>query len=243
MATTLNCQDYYFAAYSAGADVLMEDTYPIGINTTGLSKWGTLCNATLGDCGCDNCVGGAHAVRDVRDRLDALARYERWEALWPKTKFHNPQSFHGEDYWARDPTPAEEFAMNLVAVNHGAQGVVSWVYPAAEVLNVAHGQLARVLTRSPVVDFVVANDRPHAVEAAASSEIDVAYWVRGKEMLVSVVNSGYNNITARVEVELPGAVSLGSILWGNATWGLAGKKLWVSGYGPLETSLVVVKLS
>lgn len=34
----------------------MEDVYPIGINGT-FSKWGTACNATLGDCGCDNCAG------------------------------------------------------------------------------------------------------------------------------------------------------------------------------------------
>ena len=133
--------------------------------------------------------------------------------------------------------------MNLIAVNHGAQGVISWVYPAAEVLNVAHGRLAKVLTRSPVVDFVVANDRPHSVGVAASSDIDVAYWVRGKEMLVSVVNGGYNNVTARVEVELPGVASLGSTLWGNVTWTLTGTKLWTTGYSALGTSLVILKLS
>ena len=133
--------------------------------------------------------------------------------------------------------------MNLIAVNHGAQGVVSWVYPAAEELNVAHGMLAKVLTKSPVVDFIVANDRPHPVGVAASPDIDVAYWVRGKEMLVSVVNGGYNNITARVEVELPGVAALGSTVWGNVTWELAGTKLWTNGYGALGTSLVILKLT
>jgi hypothetical protein len=219
----------------------MEDAYPIGINST-FSKWGTACNATHGDCGCDNCLGGAHAVQDVRDRLDTLARYERWEGLWPKTKVHNPQSFHGEGYWARDPTPEEEFAMNLIAVNHGAQSIISWVYPAAEVLSVAHGKLAGVVTKAPVVDFIVANDRPHHVGVAASPDIDVAYWVRGKEMLVSVVNGGYNNVTAMIEVELPGVVSVVSSPWGNATWYLAGSKLSTPRYDALETSLVILKL-
>lgn len=33
VAVTLNCQDYYFGEYSAAADFLMADVYPIGINS------------------------------------------------------------------------------------------------------------------------------------------------------------------------------------------------------------------
>ncbi|KAL3957513.1 hypothetical protein ACCO45_008091 [Purpureocillium lilacinum] len=92
VSVTLNCQNFYFKEYTAGADFIMEDVYPIGINST-FSKWGTPCNATYGDCGCDNCEGN---VQDVGRRLDDLARYEGYHGLWPKTKAHNPQSFHGE---------------------------------------------------------------------------------------------------------------------------------------------------
>lgn len=110
VALTLNCQDYYFGAYSAGGDILMADVYPIGINAT-YSKWGTPCNATLGDCGCDNCAG---AVQDAPDRWDDIAQYERWLGRWPPgPKFHNPQAFNGEDYWFRDPTAAEAYASKL----------------------------------------------------------------------------------------------------------------------------------
>ncbi|KAK0615919.1 hypothetical protein B0T17DRAFT_656983 [Bombardia bombarda] len=137
VALVLNCQNYYFASYSAGADILMEDVYPIGINAT-FSKWGTACNATLGDCGCDNCAG---SVFDVPHRLDDLSKYERWLGRWPKTKLHNPQSFHGEGYWGRDPTVQEAWAMNALAVNHGAQGFVSWVWPASGELGAAHGEM------------------------------------------------------------------------------------------------------
>lgn len=242
VAVVLNCQNYYFKEYTVGSDIIMEDTYPIGTNQT-WSKWNTTCNTTIGDCGCDNCKDGDQSVQNVRDRLDVLATYERWEGLWPKMKVHNPQSFHGEGYWARDPTVEEEYSMNLLAVNHGAQSIISWVYPAAEILSQAHGRLAQLLAKKPVVDFIVANDRPHKVGVAASPDIDVAYWIKGKEMLVSVVNGAYNDITGAVEVELPGIVSIESTPWGNVTWKLDGQKLSTSGYAPLGTSLILLKLS
>jgi len=236
----LNCQNYYFKNYTAGADIIMEDTYPIGINET-WSKWNTTCNTTIGDCGCDNCLGGSHAVQDVRDRLDVLARYEQWEGLWPKMKIHNPQSFHGEGYWARDPTPDEEYAMNLLAINHGALSIISWVYPAAEVLTVAHGKLAAVVTRAPAVGFIVGNARPKRALVDASLDIDVAYWEKGSEILVSVVNGGYSMLNRTIEVDIPG-IKAGSIkvLWGDAQWSASGSKISTSGYSPLETSLFIV---
>jgi len=220
----------------------MEDVYPIGINSS-FSKWNTTCNTTLGDCGCDNCQGGAHAVQDVRDRLDDLARYENWLGLWPKMKIHNPQSFHGEGYWARDPTPAEEFAMNLIAINHGAQTIISWVYPPEDVLSAAHGTLAKVVTKTPVLEFLVANDRPHRVATSASPDVDVAYWVKGKEMLAIVVNGGYEDVMKEVAIELPGIAAIESTPWGNQTWTLSGSKLSTPGLPALGTSIVLLKMS
>lgn len=276
VAVVLNCRDYYFTEYAAGADVLMEDVYPIGINTTGLTKWGTACNTTLGDCGCDNCRGGDHAVRDVADRLDDLARYEAWSgpqqgAPWPKTKIHNPQSFHGEGYWARDPTPDESWAMSLVAVNHGAQGLIAWVYPVAgsntttnttansDVLPAAHGKLAQVLTRSPIVDFIVGNARPTALPQAASHpNLDVTCWRRGDELLVSVVNSGYDDYVAPtngslLSIPLPEAVwpaanrsytHIAAVVWGGdkLVWSYAGNNLSTRRIPALSTGLVVLSV-
>ncbi|OIW29449.1 hypothetical protein CONLIGDRAFT_575701 [Coniochaeta ligniaria NRRL 30616] len=240
VAVVLNCQDYYFGPYTAGADIIMEDVYPIGINST-FSKWGTACNATLGDCGCDNCKGG---VWDVPDRLDDLSKYERWLNLWPKTKFHNPQSFHGEGYWARDPTPEEEWVMVLLAVNHGAKGIISWVWPASDILGVAHGELAKVLTVSPVVDFIVGGDTPHAI-AVDVPEVDAAYWVVGKKMLISVVNGGNVAVNQTVTVSLPKkAKGIASVPWGGSTgWTLAGGKLSVPSLPALSTALLVLDIS
>ncbi|EPE05866.1 glycoside hydrolase subgroup catalytic core [Ophiostoma piceae UAMH 11346] len=246
VALVLNCQNYYFAEYTEGsADVIMEDVYPIGINTT-WSKWGTTCNTTLGDCGCDNCEGGDHAVRDVGDRLDDLFRYESYiEGRWPATKIHNPQSFNGEGYWARDPTPDEEWAMTLVAVNHGAKGIISWVYPVAsgDGLPAAHGQLAKVLTASPVVDFIVGNAAPIILKIASAPEVDIACWKRGSELLVSIVNSGYNNYTSGGprEIALPALyTSVKTTAWGKLEWSLSGSTLSAQSIPALSTSLLIL---
>lgn len=281
VAVVLNCQDYYFAQYATGADVIMEDVYPVGINTTGITKWGTVCNTTLGDCGCDNCQGGNHSIRDVSDRLDDLAKYEAWSgpqqgSPWPKTKIHNPQSFHGEGYWARDPTPTESWAMSLVAVNHGAQGLIAWVYPVAattitttnttneSVLPAAHGKLANVLTRSPVVDFIVGNARPTRLPSPPGMpNLDVSCWRRGDQLLVSVVNTGYEDYTAPprnnstdfslLSIPIPESVwvapktpytHIAVNAWGSANliWSYAGNNLSTQHIPTLATGLVVLSV-
>ncbi|KAK3945156.1 hypothetical protein QBC46DRAFT_435993 [Diplogelasinospora grovesii] len=277
VADVLNCHDYYFHEYSAGADIIMEDVYPIGINSS-FSHWGTKVNATLGDCGCDTCRGD---VRDVPDRLDDLAKYERWLGLWPKTKFHCPQSFSdggindpvAPGYWARDPSPEEEYAMTLLALNHGAQSMISWAYPTTaganqtitNILAPAHGRLARVIATSPVVDFLVGNDRPHPIsftEQAGAVQVDAAYWMGGQQALVCVVNGGNVDIHMPVSLSVPNATGIASTLWisghnstlfngttyGNGTtlpqWNFnSGELIAVNGLPGLSTSLFILSLN
>ena len=246
VAVVLNCQNYYFREYSVGtSDILMADVYPIGINST-FSKWGTACNATYGDCGCDNCQGN---VQDVPNRFDDLSKYENWLGLPRKTKMFNPQSFHGQDYWFRDPSPAESHVMVLLSVNHGAQGAISWLYPTTVRLAEAHGALAKVLTKSPVVDFIVGGDRPHPVKnvTVASPDdditvVDAAYWVVGRKMLVIVVNGGYGDINSTVEVPVPEATVVAATLWGSVSWRLQNFTLSVPSLPALGTSIVVLDL-
>lgn len=238
VAVTLNCQDYYYAEYSDGAaaDFLMADVYPIGINAT-WSKWGTACNATHGDCGCDNCAG---TVQDVAGRLDDLKRYQAWLGRWRKTVVFNPQSFHGEDYWLRDPSVEESWVMALLALNHGAKGVISWLWPTSEALAGAHGKLAGVVTRGEVVGFLVGGEpRKVEVEVPGTEVVDVASWVMGGRMLVSVVNGGYVDV-ARVEVPVSNATVIESMPWGSVRWTLEGGKLTVPLLPALSTSLVIL---
>ncbi|KAG7288913.1 hypothetical protein NEMBOFW57_005273 [Staphylotrichum longicolle] len=240
VAVTLNCQDYHYAEYSDGAaaDFLMADVYPIGINAT-WSKWGTACNATHGDCGCDNCAG---AVQDVARRLDDLKRYQAWLGRWRKTVVFNPQSFHGEDYWLRDPSVEESWVMALLALNHDAKGVISWLWPTSEALAGAHGKLASVVTRGEVVGFLVGGEpRKVEVEVPGTEVVDVASWVMGGKMLVSVVNGGYVDV-ARVEVPVSNATVVESTPWGSVRWALEGAKLTVPLLPALSTSLVILDL-
>jgi len=218
----------------------MEDVYPIGINST-FSKWNTVCNTTLGDCGCDNCQGN---VQDVPSRLDDLSQYEKWLGLWPKTKAHNPQSFHGENYWMRDPTVAEEVVMNILAFNHGAKAIFSWVYPAPLDLAQIHGVLAKVVTRAPVVDFIV-GAKPTMVRVAGLEILDAAFWVIGKKMLVSVVNGGYDDIDEPISLSFPDSVQpKGASLsvWGSIPWQVLAGKLTVGGLSAMTASMIILDL-
>ncbi len=39
VSLVLNCENYYWPEYSAGSDIIMQDTYPIGINATYSVRW------------------------------------------------------------------------------------------------------------------------------------------------------------------------------------------------------------
>ncbi|KAM7204366.1 hypothetical protein V8F33_001668 [Rhypophila sp. PSN 637] len=238
VALVLNCQNYYFSNYSSSSssDIIMSDVYPIGINAT-FSKWNTSCTPNLGDCGCDNCAGN---LQDVPNRLDTFRQYEKWLGLWPKPKMHNPQSFHGQDYWLRDPSIGETHAMALLAVNHGAKGLISWVWPASATLGRAHGDLAGIVTREPVLGLLLGryetrgagglvegDGGPFAAEVQVIGHkgievVDAAFWVRTdthgqkRNMLVSVVNGGYADINSPVEIKLPfNEAVIESVPWDN----------------------------
>ncbi|KAI1147532.1 hypothetical protein F4825DRAFT_137945 [Nemania diffusa] len=238
VAITLNCQDYYFGAYAAGGDILMEDVYPIGINST-FSKWGTPCNATLGDCGCDNCAGG---IGDVAARLDDLARYEAELGRWPLPKLHNPQVFHGEDYWARDPTPAEARAMNALAFHRRATGIFGWTWPGSAELFEVHSQMAAVVTDAPVRDFLLGG-RLERLVLEEYPALDAAYWVRGGRAMVSVVNGGDADIAGAVSIALPvKATGVEAVAFGGLPWKLAGGRLVVDKLPGMTTSFVILNI-
>ncbi|KAK7752183.1 hypothetical protein SLS62_005927 [Diatrype stigma] len=246
VALTLNCQDYYFGPYSAGGDILMADVYPIGINAT-FSKWGTACNATLGDCGCDNCAG---AVQDAPGRWDDIAQYERWLGRWPPSpKFHNPQAFNGEDYWFRDPTTAEAHAMNALAFNRGITGAFAWTWPGSSELFAAHTEMAKVVTRTPVSGFLFGG-RPEKVIVddgdgkGALGLVDVALWRGDGQVLVSVVNGANEDIEGNFALALPVTPSaISKIPFGGLAWQVLDSKLTVEGLPAMSTSFIILDLA
>lgn len=75
VSLVLNCQDYYFKEYTTGTDIILQDTYPTGINATYSTVWGTPCTSDFGDCGCDNCKGD---WTDISERVDQFRERARW---------------------------------------------------------------------------------------------------------------------------------------------------------------------
>ena len=84
-------QDYNFSPYVEGADIVLEDAYPVGINATYSPVWHTECTPDFGHCGCDNCQGNIYDIKariqTFKDRLNILG-YDRTKTVWT-----TPQAF------------------------------------------------------------------------------------------------------------------------------------------------------
>jgi len=249
VSLVLNCHNFHFAAYSAGADILLTDPYPIGTNLTFSTQWHTPCNLTYGDCGCDACA--APALSNIPARLDAFALYQTWlarpGARPPPPLWAVPQAFGAAEYWARVPTAAEEVAMAALAVNHAAKGLVAWMWPAADELADVTGRLAGVLASERVVGFLL-GARPACLRVAGpqESEIDAAGWRVGAKMLLSVVSMSYDAYAGSVTLELPAAADKVEVLWpvgaDSASWVANGDKITKSALSALEVSLLLIDL-
>jgi hypothetical protein len=235
----LNCKNFYFKDYSAGADYLMEDAYPVAINATWSIPWGTPCNSTYGDCGCDDCVG---ELRDVSDRLDAFSNYQEWLGQWPKPYFAVPQAFSGEGYWSRNPSAEETWVMILVSFNHKAKSIMSWTFPTTTDLATAYSQLSKVVTVTPVLGFLT-GAQPQAISVKRHPLLDVAYWTVGDQVMVSVANMDYASTTSTITIDLPVTPAYVSATpWGSVSWTLSGKTLAVKGLTALSTSLIILEM-
>ncbi|WPG99999.1 Hypothetical protein R9X50_00282300 [Acrodontium crateriforme] len=235
----LNCDNYYFKQYTAGTDYIMEDAYPIGVNATYSRPWKTVCNATYGDCGCDDCVGD---LQDVSNRLDAFRDYQTWLDLPQKPLWAVLQAFSGEGYWARDPTPEETWVMMVISLNHGAKGIMSWLFPSTETLNIAHAEMALVATSSEITAFLLGAE-PRQIQIPHYQSIDVAYWIKGKQALIGFANLDSEASTTTVSVCLPVKIgALASQPWGSVEWVVRDGELFVESPKGLATSFIIVDL-
>lgn len=146
VSLVLNCQDYQFTPYANGADIILQDVYPIGNNVTFSSEWGTECTPDFGDCGCDNCKG---SLADISDRMDDfLQRF--WYNNWTNSKavWAVPQGFGGVQYWKRAPTGREFVAQSSLSIIHGAKGLVSWTDPTTDDIKAHASRFAYPLTHN-----------------------------------------------------------------------------------------------
>ncbi|KAH9008416.1 hypothetical protein EDB84DRAFT_96528 [Lactarius hengduanensis] len=187
----LNCQDYFFSDYAAGTPILMQDTYPIGINATYSVRWHTPCTRIQGDCGCDNCVGD---FEDIRNRMDDFAMrlevfgWERSKSVWTV-----PQGFGSSEYWSRTPTGAEFLVQTIVAVNAGARGSVSWSDPTTADIKAAASAFASALPElTPFLLSSSLSQPPvHFFRVITSNRLDIGVWAAEGTTLVVAANLNY----------------------------------------------------
>ena len=166
----------------------MQDTYMIGNNVTYSVEWHTPCTPSFGDCGCDDCQGDFEDISRRMDvfaeRLNVLGR-DRTTAVWTV-----PQAFGGSEYWSRVPTPQEYLVQSLLAVNHGALGIVAWnddPNTPGDIKSAA-SKLARALIPG-MTPFILG---PTARFAHTTlGRVDVGMWTVDGETLVIVVNLNY----------------------------------------------------
>ncbi|KAK1676048.1 hypothetical protein BDP55DRAFT_551496 [Colletotrichum godetiae] len=245
VSLALNCWDFHYAEYGAGADIIMSDVYPVAINATFSTVYGTECNATYGCCGCDDCEGN---FEDISVRLDEF--YRRDEILgWQKTQWFAPQAFGNETFWARYPTAEEEVVMTVLSVNHGAKGIVMWNYPATPELEGLTSKLAGVFTNEAAVGFLLGTERTQDLAVEGAKRVDAAVWVdeAKNQVLVSVVNLSYDEIQGEIRVVLPDDVEVGKVievLWGDVAWKMGdGGLVATKGLLGLQTSVFIAGLS
>jgi hypothetical protein len=262
VSLVLNCANFYFEQYTAGADIILEDAYPIAANTSFSPVYHTPCNATYGDCGCDNCHANDPAYPayvkntflDISERTDTFYQFQTWLQTsssrtpgYTKPIWGVPQAFWDPgSFWSRWPSGDEEVVMAMLRVNHGAKGIVAWIYPTSEELEGATSRLAGVLTGERVMRYTIGSaGRVGGVRVGGVDEelVDVSVWVGKESVLVSVVYVGYGSYEGEVRVEMPEGVAvedMATMLLGPEGWKSDGSGMVVTkaGLGPLEVGIL-----
>ncbi|PSN65469.1 hypothetical protein BS50DRAFT_622672 [Corynespora cassiicola Philippines] len=249
VSLVLNCANFHFQEYTSGADIILEDAYPIAVDTAFSSVYNTNCNETYGDCGCDNCHANdpafpayvSNPFLDIAERTQSMYKFQEWIAgsLAPgqerKPVWGVPQAFFDEgSFWKRFPTAQEEAVMGVLRINHGAKGVVAWIYPTSPEIEEVTSSLAKVVT-SDEVTRVLLGASPVQLESSEPL-VDAAVWERDGEVLISLVHVGYKG-GASAEVAVEGVEGLESI-WGAGGWSAEGGKLKKGGIEGLEISIL-----
>jgi hypothetical protein len=251
VSLVLNCANFYFKEYTSGADIILEDTYPIAVNTSFSNLYNTPCNTTYGDCGCDNCHANdpafpaytENAFLDIIERTQNLQTYQEWIGTKAKKPTWGvPQAFYDRgSFWGRFPTREEEAIMGILRLNHGAKGIVAWIYPTSEDIEDVTSELARVLASEDVTRFTLGAKRSNLATVGGGGLVDATAWVLDDEVLLSYAYVGYEGYTGSVKIELPVRI-IGEIshLWGSGEgWqaGSSGTTITKEGYSGLEVGI------
>ena len=120
--------------------------------------------------------------------MDEFARrrfVDGWElskAMWTV-----PQGFGGSGFWSRVPTGKEFVVQSVLAINHGALGVVSWNAPTTDDVTASASVLARSLVT--MKEFILCPEARFA--HVVRDRVDVGMWTVGARVLVLATNLNY----------------------------------------------------
>ncbi len=223
---------------------LSSQSLPQGLNAELPS---TACNTTYGCCGCDNCQG-YNNLSNVPARLDSYRDYQIQLGLPPKVLWGTPQAFGNAEFWKQTPTPQEEVAMTMLSVNHGAKGIIMWTFPTTPGLTDVTSGLAKVLT-GICSEYLLGADMVMALRVSGPGMLDASAWRVEDSVLLSIVNSDYQDMEESVTLDLPAGMAakgIKSVLWGDGKWRLtngdSATQIQRSGLKSLSTDIIILSL-
>ncbi|KAG8684302.1 hypothetical protein FRC09_015478 [Ceratobasidium sp. 395] len=197
----LNCADYHFTEYTARSQIIVHDTYPVGINATWSTVWNTPCTPEVGDCGCDNCQG---KMEDIAVRVDAFRQRLIWQGRSREAVVWSaPQAFGPESYWARKPTSQELALEMLLAINHGSLGIMPWIdRPQDPLMRPGISPLAKAVPTlaSYILGRKSVSSRP---VVSGAQRVDVTTWTNGDSTLLVALNLNSASVQAQVLTNPP----------------------------------------
>ncbi|KAI4190045.1 MAG: hypothetical protein L6R41_001064 [Letrouitia leprolyta] len=226
----LNCQNYFFQEYTAGTDIIMTTTYPIGTNV----EYSTISPTTP-------------ALSNIPSRMDLYARFQQQFGLVPKPIWSVPQAFTEQLFWTRAPTPEEVIAMIMLSINHGTTGIVMWSWPTADPIMEVTSKFSALVTSTEIVKILLKGIREAVgVDGNGKGFLDARAWRFYDRMMVSVVNMSDEPVAGLIKIDLPDDVrveSVGRMLWGGGSWKAQGlRTLEKNGMGAVESSVFMVVL-
>lgn len=136
--------------------------------------------------------------------------------------------------------------MALLRVNHGAKGIVAWIYPTSAEIDKVTAKLATVLGRDDITALLLGTEPKRLRwESEKKAEVlDGAVWIGNEEILVILLHLGKEKLNESVSTVLPvefqGELE---VLYGFGGWKVGyGGTLYTDGLDGLGASVLKAKV-
>ncbi|ORY56808.1 hypothetical protein BCR35DRAFT_296149 [Leucosporidium creatinivorum] len=197
VSLVLNCADFQWAPYSAGADILLTDPYPLHLNTSFSPVYHTSCDSTFGCCGCDNCIG---SLEDVSYRVDTsfdrrfLSGRERNLSVWMV-----PQALGNSEFWTGIPSERDFLAMAVLGILHGVTGILPWTLPTSSEVLQGATKLASLVPY--LKSFILDASATSTNLSTNASAVQARLWTVNAAAFLLVTNSANESVVAKADFE------------------------------------------